>query len=74
MIIKDRLILIALIISIWALIGTIWLKPSDSFAHADGHTHDAWDIYGVAEEGHTHDYAVKRIVENCSVYDDSISC
>ena len=51
MMIKDRVILIALIVSIWALIGTIWLKPSDSFAHDDGHDH-----YGAyADEGHSHD-------------------
>ena len=52
----DRVILIALVIGVWGLIGTIWLKPSTVDAHADGHTHNSYDVYGVAEDGHSHDY------------------
>ena len=53
----DRIILIILAVGIWGLIGTMWLKPSNVDAHADGHTHAAHDVLGVAKEGHTHVYA-----------------
>jgi hypothetical protein len=54
----DRIILIVLVIGVWGLIGTMWLKPSNVDAHDDGHTHNSYEVYGVAEESHSHDYAV----------------
>ena len=95
----DRIILIVLVIGIWGLIGTMWLKPSNVDAH-DGHTHESIDVFGVAEEYHSHDYAeeghshdyaerdhshnvfaiynfktaIVRILLDCSVDGDSISC
>ena len=36
----------------------MWLKPSNVDAHDDGHTHNSYEVYGVAEESHSHDYAV----------------
>ncbi len=59
---KDRIILIALMISIWALIGAIWLKPSDSFAQA-GHMHNSIEILGVAKENHHHQISYKDIYD-----------
>jgi hypothetical protein len=53
----DRIIMVVFLIGVWGLLGTIWLKPANVNAHADGHTHDSYDVYGVAEEGHSHDYA-----------------
>ena len=53
----DRIILITLVAGVYGLIGTILIKPISVDAHADGHTHAAYDILGVAKEGHTHAYA-----------------
>lgn len=87
----DRIILIVLIVGVWGLIGTMWLKPNNVGAHDDGHTHESIDVFGVAEEYHSHDYAerdhphnvfaiynfksaIVRILLDCSVDGDSISC
>ena len=78
----DRIILIVLVVGVWGLVGTIWLKPSNVDAHADGHTHASYDVYGVAEEGHSHESydiyglkrEVKKIVGNCFVDAGSIFC
>ena len=53
----DRIILITLVVGIYGLIGAILIKPINVDAHADGHTHLAYDVLGVAKEGHTHVYA-----------------
>ena len=53
----DRIILITLIVGVYGLIGTVLIKPIRVNAHADGHTHTAHDVLGVAKEGHTHAYA-----------------
>ena len=53
----DRIILIILAVGIWGLIGTMWLKPSNVDAHADGHIHYSFELFDVAEERHSHDYA-----------------
>ena len=50
----DRIILINLVAGFYGVIGTILIKPISIDAHADGHTHAAYDILGVAKEGHTH--------------------
>ena len=78
----DRIILIALVVGVWGLLGTIWLKPSNVDAHADGHTHYSFELFDVAEEGHSHDSydigdfkrKVKKIVQNCFVDAGYISC
>ena len=79
---RDRIILIALVVGVWGLLGTIWLKPSNVDAHADGHTHYSFELFDVAEEGHSHDSydinglkrKVKKIVQNCFVDAGYISC
>ena len=48
----GRIILMTLVLKVFALTGTIWLKPEN----VDAHTHDAHNLLGVAE-GHTHVYA-----------------
>ena len=53
----DRIILITLIIVIYGLIGAVLVKPINVDAHSDGHSHAAYDVLGVAKEGHTHVYA-----------------
>ena len=70
----DRIILIILAIGVWALVGTIQLKPSNVDAHADGHTHMSYEIYGIAEEGHSHDYADSSHSHNCYVDGEYASC
>ena len=78
----DRIILIVLVVGVWGLVGTIWLKPSNVDAHADGHTHYSFELFDVAEEGHSHDSydigdfkrKVKKIVQNCFVDAGYISC
>jgi hypothetical protein len=55
----DRIIMVVFLIGVWGLLGTIWLKPANVNAHADGHTHDSYDVYGVAEEGHSHDLLIR---------------
>ena len=61
----DRIFLIALVIGVWGLIGTMWLRPSNVDAHADGHTHDSYEVYGVAKKGHTHTCYVDGATANC---------
>jgi len=78
----DRIIMVVLVVGVWGLLGTIWLKPSNVDAHNDGHFHYSYDVYGVAEEGHSHDSSdisglkrkVKKIVQNCFVDAGYISC
>ena len=83
----DRIILIALVVGVWGLLGTIWLKPSNVDAHADGHTHYSFELFDVAEEGHSHEghshdsydiydfkRTVKKIVRKCFVDGGYISC
>ena len=53
----DKIILITLIVGVYGLIGAMLIKPISVGAHADGHTHAAHDVLGVAKEGHTHVYA-----------------
>ena len=63
----DRIIMVVFLVGVWGLLGTIWLKPSNVDAHADGHTHYSFELFDVAEEGHSHDYAEnsgKAIIEN----------
>jgi hypothetical protein len=50
----DRIILLVLAVGVWGLIGMMWLKPSNVDAHADGHTHESYELYGIAKGGHTH--------------------
>ena len=61
----DRIILIALVVGVWGLLGTIWLKPSNVDAHADGHTHYSFELFDVAEEWHSHDCYVDGNYANC---------
>ena len=61
----DRIILIALVVGVWGLLGTIWLKPSNVDAHADGHTHYSFELFDVAEEGHSHDCYVDGDYAHC---------
>jgi hypothetical protein len=76
----DRIFLIALVIGVWGLIGTMWLRPSNVDAHADGHTHDSYDVYGIAKKGHTHDsyevygVAKKGHTHTCYVDGDTANC
>jgi len=51
---RDRIILTFLAVGIWGLIGTIWLKPGNVNAHADGHTHESFDVFNVATKNHSH--------------------
>ena len=53
----DRIILISLIVGVYGLMVIILIKPFSVYAHADGHTHAAHDVLGIAKEGHTHVYA-----------------
>ena len=53
----DRILRIALVVGVWGLLAIVWIKPSNVDAHADGHTHYSHEVYGVAEEDHSHDYA-----------------
>ena len=53
----DRIILIALVVGVWGLLGIVLLKPNTVDAHADGHTHASYEVYGVADDNHSHDYA-----------------
>ena len=43
----------------------MWLRPSNVDAHADGHTHDSYDVYGIAKEGHTHTCYIDGDTANC---------
>ena len=70
----DRIILIILAVGIWGLLGTIWLKPSNVDAHADGHTHYSYELYDVAEEGHSHDYADSSHSHTCDVIGGYAEC
>ena len=78
----DRIILIVLVVGVWGLLGTVLLKPNTVDAHADGHTHASYEVYGVAEERHSHAYAdisdfkrkVKKIVQNCFIDGGYIFC
>ena len=53
----DRIILVVFLVGVWGLLGTIWLKPSNVDAHADGHTHYSFELFDVAAKRHSHDYA-----------------
>ena len=53
----DRIILIALVVGVWGLLGTVLLKPNTVDAHADGHIHFSHEVHGVADDNHSHDYA-----------------
>ena len=64
----DRIILIVLVVGVWGLLGTIWLKPSNVNAHDDGHTHDYADSY------HDHNYAKKSHTHWCEVFDGEANC
>jgi hypothetical protein len=63
--ILDRIILIVLVIGIWGLIGTVWLNPTNVDAHDDGHTPNSYEVYGVAEEGHSHTCDVDGSYSTC---------
>jgi hypothetical protein len=66
----DRIILIALVVGVWGLLGTVLLKPNTVDAHADDnhsldyaeavHLHDTYDIFSFTRK-------VKIIIENCNV-------
>ena len=74
--ITDRIILLFLIIGVWLLIGTLWLRPNIVIADAIKNTHD----YAAEEHKHsTSDiskfkWKVRRIVEDCSVTEGEILC
>ena len=70
----DRIILIVLVVGVWGLVGTIWLKPSNVDAHADGHTHYSFELFGIAEEGHSHNYASRGHSHDCYVDGDYAHC
>ena len=72
----DRIILLFLIIGIWGLIGTLWLRPNIVIANdkknnhnykADEHKHSTNDISKFK-------WKVRRIVEDCSVTEGEIFC
>ncbi len=46
----DRILLLALAFGVYAVLGTLWLQPTLTLAHDDGHTH----YHQYAEEGHGH--------------------
>ena len=54
---SDKFILITMIIGVYGLIVTMWLKPVSVGAQSDGHTHNAKDLFGVAKKGHSHVFA-----------------
>ena len=67
----DRTILITLVIGVWVLIGTLWLKPSNVDARdRDGHTHD--HIYAKVDHSHSInqirglDSQIRLTVSQCS--------
>jgi hypothetical protein len=70
----DRIILIILAVGVWGLLVTVWLKPSNVDAHADGHTHERYELYGVAEESHSHEYAEEGHLHTCYVDGEYASC
>ena len=91
----DRILRITLVVGVWGLLAMMWIKPNSVDAHADGHTHDSYEVSGVAEEYHSHDHShdyaeeyhshdaseidsfkrrVERVVEDCYVDGDSVSC
>ena len=47
------IIAIALVSICFQLTNTDFIK--NAYAHSDGHTHDSYDIYGVAQQSHEHD-------------------
>ena len=66
----DRILRIALVVGVWGLLAIVWIKPSNVDAHADGHTHYSHEVYGVAEEDHSHDYAEEDHSHNAyEIYD-----
>ena len=66
----DRILRIALVVGVWGLLAIVWIKPSNVDAHADGHTHYSHEVYGVAEEDHSHDYAEEGHSHNAyEIYD-----
>ena len=54
----DRFVLCTLTLGGWGLIVLIAFNPFNStvIAHGNDHTHFAYEIYGVAEEGHDHSH------------------
>ena len=52
----DRIILIILVLGVWGLLGTIWLKPSNV---------DAEDIF--TDDIFMFDDQLKKIVQGCTV-------
>ena len=72
----DRTILITLVIGVWVLIGTLWLKPSSVGAFVDDHTHD--HIYAKVDHSHSAnqvrglDGQIRLTVSQCSrgIYGD----
>ena len=72
----DRIILLFLILGIWVLIGTLWLRPNIVIAGdikntddylTGGHIHSTNDISKFK-------WKVRRIVEDCSVTEGEILC
>ena len=47
----DRIILIILVIGVWGLIGTLWLKSNNVNAQVDDHAHD--HIYAKVNHNHS---------------------
>ena len=72
----DRIILLFLIIGVWGLIGTLWLKPN--IVGAD----DVINKHDFVKGKHKHStndiskfkWKVRRIVEDCSVTEGEILC
>ena len=72
----DRITSLFLIIGIWGLMGTLWLRPNIVTADDKKNTHN----YAAKEHKHsTNDiskfkWKVRRIVEDCSVTEGEIFC
>ena len=72
----DRITSLFLIIGLWGLMGTLWLRPNIVIADdikktddysAEGHKHSTNDISKFK-------WKVRRIVEDCSVTEGEIFC
>ena len=52
----DRFVLCTLTLGVWVLIVLIAFNPFNStvIAHGNDHSHDSYEIYGVAKKGHSH--------------------
>ena len=72
----DQITSLFLIIGIWGLMGTLWLRPNIVTADDIKNTHN----YAAKEHKHsTNDiskfkWKVRRIVEDCSVTEGEIFC